>query len=76
MTATARKLAILVYRALKGHIVYHDPGADAYALQQRTRMLRRLHRRTATLGFDSSTATPVKYYPLAPSRLSSYLGAV
>jgi transposase len=52
MTATARKLAILVYRALKGHIVYHDPGADAYALQQRTRMLRRLHRRAATLGFE------------------------
>ena len=30
ITATARKLAILVYRALKGDLVYRDPGADAY----------------------------------------------
>ena len=30
VTATARKLAILVYRALKGELVYQDPGADAY----------------------------------------------
>ncbi|NJR71280.1 MAG: IS110 family transposase, partial [Synechococcales cyanobacterium CRU_2_2] len=29
-TATARKLAILVYRALKGDLVYADPGAAAY----------------------------------------------
>ena len=30
ITATARKLAILVYRTLKGGFVYQDPGADAY----------------------------------------------
>ena len=52
ITATARKLAILVYRALKGHLVYRDPGADAYDLQQRTRLLRRLRQRAATLGFE------------------------
>jgi transposase len=52
ITATARKLAILVYRALKGELVYRDPGADAYDLQQRTRVLRRLRQRAATLGFD------------------------
>ena len=52
ITATARKLAILVYRALKGELVYRDPGADASDLQQRTRVLRRLRRRAATLGFD------------------------
>jgi hypothetical protein len=52
ITATARKLAILVYRALKGELVYQDPGADAYDLQQRTRMLRRLRHKAATLGFD------------------------
>jgi hypothetical protein len=52
MTATARKLAILVYRALQGELVYRDPGADVYNLQQRTRMLRRLRQRAATLGFD------------------------
>jgi transposase len=52
ITATARKLAILVYRTLKGELVYRDPGADAYDLQQRTRVLRRLRQRAATLGFE------------------------
>jgi len=52
ITATARKLAILVYRALKGELVYRDPGSDAYDLQQRTRTLRRLRQRAATLGFE------------------------
>ena len=50
ITATARKLAILVYRALNGDFVYQDPGADAYAVQQRTRLLRRLRQRAATFG--------------------------
>jgi transposase len=52
ITATARKLAVLVYRALKGELVYRDPGADAYDLQQRTRVLRRLRQTATTLGFD------------------------
>jgi len=52
VTATARKLAILVYRALKGELQYRDPGADAYTHQQRTRALRRLRQRAATLGFE------------------------
>jgi transposase len=52
ITATARKLAILVYRALKGDLVYRDPGAEAYDFQQRTRTLRRLRQRAATLGFE------------------------
>jgi transposase len=52
ITATARKLAILVYRALKGELVYQDPGADSYDLQQQTRVLRRLRQRAATLGFE------------------------
>ena len=52
ITATARKLAVLVYRALKGELIYRDPGADAYDLQQRTRVLRRLRQTATTLGFD------------------------
>ena len=32
--------------------VYHDAGAEAYDLQQRTRLLRRLRQRAATLGFE------------------------
>lgn len=52
ITATARKLAILVYRSLKGELIYRDPGADAYDRQQRSRVLRRLRRTATTLGFD------------------------
>jgi hypothetical protein len=33
ITATARKLAVLVYRVLSGYLVYHDPGADASSAQ-------------------------------------------
>jgi transposase len=51
ITATARKLAILVYRVLQGSLVYRDPGADTYDLQQRSRIVRRLRQRAATLGF-------------------------
>ena len=51
ITATARKLAILVYRTLKGHFVYVDPGADAYEAKDRTRVVRRLRQRAEHLGF-------------------------
>lgn len=52
ITATARKLAILVYRALKGDLAYRDIGADGYDAQQRTRVLNGLRRRAGTFGFD------------------------
>jgi hypothetical protein len=51
ITATARKLAILVYRTLKDGLVYHDPGAAAYDAHHRTRVLHRLRSRAAGLGF-------------------------
>jgi hypothetical protein len=50
ITATARKLAILVYRTLKDGLVYQDPGAAAYDAQHR--VLRRLRQRAANLGFS------------------------
>jgi transposase len=52
ITATARKLAILVYRTLNGDLVYRDPGADHYNAAQRARVIRRLRQRAATLGFE------------------------
>jgi transposase len=51
ITATARKLAILVYRMLNGELAYHDLGATAYDAQQRERALRTLRRRATRLGF-------------------------
>lgn len=52
ITATARKLAILVYRSLKGEIVYQDPGAVAYDQRRRQAVLRQLRDRAAGLGFS------------------------
>jgi hypothetical protein len=52
ITATARKLAILVYRTLKDGLLYHDPGAAAYDAQHRLRVVRRLRQRAANLGFS------------------------
>jgi transposase len=49
-TATARKIAILVYRTLKGEIIYQDPGPDAYNQSQRQRVLGRLRKRAKALG--------------------------
>ena len=63
ITATARKLAILVYRTLKHGLVYADPGADAYDAQHRTQVLRRLRQRAQNLGFgliDLSTGEIVE----------------
>jgi len=51
ITATARKLAILVYRTLKEGLVYQDPGAAAYDAHHRERVLRRLRQRAAHLGY-------------------------
>ena len=51
ITATARKVAVLVYRMLKGEIQYQDPGPDAYDARQRQRLLRKLHKRAQALGF-------------------------
>jgi transposase len=51
ITATARKLAILIYRMLKGELVYGDPGAEAYDAQHRTRILGRLRKQAAHMGF-------------------------
>jgi hypothetical protein len=51
ITATARKLAILVYRALKGELEYTDPGELGYETQHRERVLRNLRKRAKNLGF-------------------------
>jgi transposase len=52
ITATARKLAVLVYRVLSGQLLYHDSGADAYHQLNRTRELKSLHKRAKLLGFE------------------------
>jgi hypothetical protein len=51
VTATARKLAVLVYRTLKHRLVYADPGAAAYDANHRVQVVRRLRQRAHHLGF-------------------------
>jgi transposase len=52
ITATARKLALLVFRCLKGEIVYKDPGAASYDQANKESVLRRLRSRAENLGFS------------------------
>jgi transposase len=62
ITATARKLAILVYRTLKDRLVHRDPGAALYDTRQRTLVVKRLRQRAASLGLallDPSTGVIV-----------------
>ena len=52
ITATARKLAILVYRMLRDQMNYQEPSVADYDLQQRSRILRGLRKRAHSLGFE------------------------
>ena len=51
VTATAHKLARIIYFMLKERKPYHDYGADYYEQQHRERVLRNLSRRASKLGF-------------------------
>jgi transposase len=57
VTATARKLAILFYQALRFGMTYADPGASAYEARYRQRVIHSLHRRAKSLGFTLVSAT-------------------
>jgi transposase len=51
VTATARKLAILFYNALRFGMTYSDPGSEHYEERYRQRVVHNLHRRAKSLGF-------------------------
>src|SRR5262249_31693930 len=52
ITATPRKLAVLVYRVMAGNLVYTHPGATAYQRLHKTRELKPRRRRARLLGFQ------------------------
>jgi hypothetical protein len=61
-TATARKIAVLFYNAMRYGMDYRDPGADHYEQQYRDRVIKQLHRRAAQFGYalqpqESPTST-------------------
>jgi hypothetical protein len=51
VTATARKLAVLFYRALRFGLAYADPGAGYYEERYKRRVIENLRRRARGLGF-------------------------
>jgi transposase len=56
LTATARKIAILFYRAMRFGMRYEDPGADQYERRYKERVIKQLHRRAAHFGFSLQPA--------------------
>jgi transposase len=49
--ATARKIAVQFYNAVRHGMIYQDQGAAAYDERHRQRVLSNLQRRAKTLGF-------------------------
>jgi transposase len=72
ITATARKLAVLVYRVLRGDIIYRDPGATAYLQVHRARLLNGLRRRAKEFGLSliNLETGEVLDHAVVPSRVS------
>ena len=58
VTATAHKLARMIYHLLKYRTDYRDPGTQAYDTQQRECAERSLRRQAARLGFTLTPADP------------------
>jgi transposase len=56
VTATARKIAVLFYNAMRFGMRYQDPGADNYERRYRDRVIKQLHRRAAQFGFTLQEA--------------------
>jgi transposase len=50
VTATARKVAVLFYNAVRHGMEYVDPGASAYETRYRTRVVNSLHHRLIRYG--------------------------
>jgi transposase len=59
VTATAHKLARIIYAMLKYRKPYHDFGAHYFEQQYRERVLRKLNRQATRLGFRLEPSTPV-----------------
>jgi len=51
ITATARKIAVLFYNAVRHGMEYIDPGASFYETRYRTRVVDNLRRRAKAFGF-------------------------
>lgn len=52
ITATAHKLATIIFEMIKNHVEYNEIGQDYYENQYRERMIKNLSFRAKTLGFE------------------------
>ena len=59
ITATARKIAVLFYNALRHGMDYVDPGASSYETRYHARVINNLHRRAKAFGFVLQPIAPV-----------------
>lgn len=60
VTATARKIAVLIYNTLRHGAAYVDPGANYYEERFRRRTIDNLRRRAETFGFQLVEAASVQ----------------
>lgn len=67
ITATAYKLAKLIYRMLSQKIPYNDPGQDYYEQRYKDRLIKNLKRRAATLGYELHQVEPFENNELVMS---------
>jgi transposase len=60
ITATARKLALMVYRVLNHQMRYVDPGQDWYETHYRERVIHAISRKARQLGYVLIPISPAK----------------
>lgn len=58
VTATARKIAVLFFNAIRHGMTYQDQGAASYDDRHRQRVLANLQRRAKTLGYTLAPTLP------------------
>lgn len=62
ITATAHKLALIIYNMLKHGVGYRESGQDYYEAQYKDRLLDRLKKQAKQLGYDLIETPPVLEY--------------
>ena len=65
VTATARKIAVLFYNAVRYGMEYVDPGASFYETRYRARVIDNLHRRAKVFGFALHPLGPTPPAPVS-----------
>ena len=65
VTATARKIAVLFYNAIRHGMEYVDPGSSFYETRYRKRVVDNLRRRAKSFGFVLQPFEPTPSVPVS-----------